>query len=417
MLVPENKQPASRVIVLGTNWDQRPWGEAEDVDKPEKWDLPALIVLPSPVEVAPNNGIRGLGQWLVQHVPAKRNTARFLILASDEKGIFQDEDLLFAARCAYLTSQAWVGDPKCKALKEEFDKPLRDRLKARFDRFAILRRWDFQSPEQCLFEIERIEKRGSETAFEVERKILSDLFDPAAFQKLALDYARNLRLVGDLLKELSEPPPATVPEIIPFLGETAVYERILQIAAQGILVLNVSGNWIGRLPEHSSDQEAYQHIRTKAFRSGPEMRQVQLGLPSAVGGTTVPSPKPQPPALPPPAVPPVVPPVPVFPPPPTYPPAEPPVTPPSTVGEPPSAPTQPAPAALPVVHRTDKPASGLNLSGCFETWGVPLTVTLSSARIEFSDLSVPQLKQILMKLPSAFKASLEVSYPEETKEP
>lgn len=68
---------------------------------------------------------------------------------------------------------------------------------------------------------------------------------------------------------------------------------------------------------------------------------------------------------------------------------------------------------LPKIRRTEEPASGINLSGCFERWGVPSGVTLSSAKIELKDVSVQQVKQILQRLPSSFRASLEISYQEE----
>lgn len=195
------------------------------------------------------------------------------------------------------------------------------------------------------------------------------------------------------------------------MGETALYEEILKVAATGKIVLNLGGAWIGRLAEHEDEGAALTYLRTKAFRSGQEMRQVQLGLPSAVGGTTVTAPRPQPLA-----------------------PAS------STLGSAststqesqlgngapfPSTPAVeeeetvlpgsqfPPVAKPPAVRRTEEPATGINLSGCFERWRVPSGTTLSSARLEFKDVSVQQIKQILQRLPSAFRASLEISYQED----
>ena len=68
------------------------------------------------------------------------------------------------------------------------------------------------------------------------------------------------------------------------------------------------------------------------------------------------------------------------------------------------------PAPVTRNKKSAEAATGLNLSGCFETWGVPAGHTIDSARIEFSGLTVQQIKQILQRIPSSFKASLEIAY-------
>ena len=57
--------------------------------------------------------------------------------------------------------------------------------------------------------------------------------------------------------------------------------------------------------------------------------------------------------------------------------------------------------------------SRINLSGCFEFWGVPTSQSIETARIEFSGLTAQQIKQILQRIPSTFKATLEIAYKEE----
>jgi hypothetical protein len=408
LLVPETKQAASRVIVLGPQWEQDPWGEVDEADSPERWDRPVLIVIPASLETSTENGTARLGDWLKKHVPAGRNTVRFLLPAMGSSGIYEDRELLFSARCSYLTTIAWKDDPKYRALKEEFDRPLREALKARYDRFAVLRRWDYRNPQQCVFDVEKIEARGGDIPSAVEEKIVADLFDPAGFQKSVLNHAKNLKPVGELLKDLCEPPPSNTSDAIPYLGETALYEEILKVAATGKVVLNVGGTWIGRLPEHEDESTALTYLRSKAFRSGQEMRQVQLGLPSAVGGTTVTAPRPQPLEVTSPTPIPVV---------------SPPRVPYSEGGIPastfeegaitPLEPASPPEVKPPKTLSTEEPATGINLSGCFERWGVPSGTTLSSAKVTFTDVSVQQLKQILQRLPSSFRASLEISYHEE----
>jgi hypothetical protein len=212
-----------------------------------------------------------------------------------------------------------------------------------------------------------------------------------------------------------EPPPTNAGEAIPFLGETKIYEWVLDIAAAGDLVLNVSGTWIGRRSEDVTDEDALRYIRSKAFRTGQEMRQIQLGLPGAVGGGTVTVPNPASGGSTPPGtggnIPPVT----------------------DGIGTPypPAAPDKGgnleehgetggaagiegtiSPAPIPAVkrNRSEQPATGINLSGCFEKWEIPACQTIETARIEFSGLSAQQVKQILQRIPSAFKATLEIAY-------
>jgi hypothetical protein len=283
-------------------------------------------------------------------------------------------------------------------LKEEFDKPLRDALKKRFDKFAVIRRWNFQQPDECIFDMERVAAQGGEIPNAVEKSLVEDLFDPAEFQDLVLERAKESSLVGDLLDELAEPPPPDTKDAIPFLGETLIYEEILKIVSRGKIVVNAGGTWVGRLPEHSSDEEALRFIRSRAFRSGQEMRQIQLGLPAAVGGTTVTGPGNQPPILPPQ--------------PPTGGGPQPPVIPPITPPIGPLGPVPPVPVPT-EVHRTDGATTAINLTACFEKWGVDPSAVLDTTKIEFNNLTVQQVKQILTRLPSSLKASMEVTFTKE----
>jgi len=330
---------------------------------------------------------------------------------SGAQGTYSDTELTFSARCSYLTSEAWAEDPKYRTIQEEFRRPLREALKKRFDRFAVLRRWNFRHPEECTFDVERVQAEGGAIPSAVEAKLLADLFDPSALERLVVDRAGESRLIGDLLGELTEPPSSNVGEAIPFLGNTAMYEEILKIAARGTVVLNVGGTWVGRQQEHESDEEALRHIYSRAYGPGQEMRQVQLGLPAAVGGTTVTGPTPRPLVMT------------------LYPPEEMETTGsapilegggPGVVPSPASddSPTiiRPIPAAT-QTRRTDKPNTGINLIGYFERWQIPSGTTLDRTTVEFEGLTVQQIKQILQRLPSSVKAWLEVSYPKEDAQP
>jgi len=413
IMVPEARELKSRVIVLGPHWQDNPWSEVEENDKPDRWDRPVLLVVPS--QCAMTGGtIPDLGKWLVDHIGRRRNTVRFLLLTLGEKGIYEDPTLIYLARCAHLTSRtAWGADARFFALQSEFDRPLREILKGRFDRFAILRNWNFQHPENCVFESERISKQGAEIPAEVEKKIMDDLFVPADFEQFITECARESWFVGAVLDELAEPPAESTKDATPYLGEQTIFEEILKIVAKGTIVVSVRGSWVTK-PDGADYETALTNIKHRAFVTGQEMRNVQLGLPGVVGGQTVGS---QPPAggggtpLPPGGGGTTLPPggggIQL---PPggggTLPPGGGITLPPPGGGEIP-------PPIAPRTHRTEEPKTGINLQGSFEAWGIPTDATLSSAKMEFTGVSVQQMKRILQSLPSAVRAQLEVVYTEE----
>ena len=415
ILVPETTSPPSRVIILGPNWKTDPWSDVDEADRPAKWDRPVLLVVPDQIEGGPIGINTTLGAWLAKHVQKRRNTVRFLLPAADTQSLFSDDELIYSARCSFLCSrEGWGSDTTYRALHQDFDRPLRASLKSRFNRFAVLRKWDFQQPQNCAFEIEKITEQGGDIPTAVEAKLLSDLFDQTEFKQFVLKRAKDSDFVGSMMDDLTEPPPLNAGEAIPFLGETKTYEFVLDIAASGDLVLNVSGTWIGRRSEDATDEDALRYIRGKAFRTGQEMRQIQLGLPGAVGGGTVTVPNPPGGTTQPRTGGPI-------------PPAGggtgtsyPPTTsggggtvgetgePGGTTGNGGIIPPEPIPATK--TNKAEEPATGINLSGCFETWGVPTSQAIETARIEFSGLTAQQIKQILQRIPSTFKATLEIAY-------
>ena len=412
----ETTSSPSRVIILGPNWKHDPWSEVDDADNPSKWDRPVLIVIPELVSNGPSGINATLGEWLKTHVQKRRNTVRFLLLASDAQSLFTDEELIFAARCSFLCSkEGWGNDQVYRALYQDFDKPLRAALKSKFNRFAIIRKWDYQQPQNCTFEVEKITDQSGNIPSAVEEKLLKDIFDQTDFKQFILERAKHSDSMATVLDELVEPPAPNAGEAIPFLGETKTYEFIQAIAASGDIVLNVGGTWFGRRSEDANDEDALRYIRAKTFRSGQELRQIQLGLPGVVGGGAVTSPtndgtssdKPE-------------------------------VTPPRgggvpsgsgdpvpTNGQPrtdtgeggahepddsPKPPITPAPTIR--NKKSEEPASGINLSGCFENWGVASSQELETACIEFSGVTAQQIKQILQRIPSNYKATLEIAYKE-----
>ena len=395
ILVPETRQPPSRVIILGPNWKNDPWNEVDEADQPAKWDSPVLLVIPEQIEGGQAAINACLGEWLVKHVQTRRNTVRFLLLAMDSNGLFNDNDLTYSARCSFLCSRkGWGADPIYRSLHQDFDRTLRNTLKARYNRFAILQKWDFQTPQNCSFDIEKIPVQGPEIPSKVEENIISDLFDQTEFRDFVLKRAKDADFVGSLMDDLAEPPPPNTGDAIPFLGETKAYEFVLEIAAKGNIVLNVNGAWIGRRAEDTSDEDALRYIRSKAFRTGQEMRRIQLGMPGAIGGGTITAGEEQKGEI---TSGEILPDKPTGEVPPSYPSAE------ANNGD---------PSIIPVIetNRTNEPTTGLNLSGSFEKWGVSSTQVIKSAKIEFNNLTAQQIKQILQRIPSTFKAMFEISY-------
>ena len=62
---------------------------------------------------------------------------------------------------------------------------------------------------------------------------------------------------------------------------------------------------------------------------------------------------------------------------------------------------------------TPAPTTVINLIGSFEQWGVSSDTTLATTKITFDGLTAQQVKQLLQKLPSSIRASLEVTFRKE----
>jgi Protein of unknown function (DUF499) len=274
-----------RVIALPKSWQTDPWSTLDAVEQPESWDsrLP-ILVLPE----EPDNIDSRLGRWLKDHLQKRRNTIRFLLPRSGSTNSFQDRDLLILAR-AEMKAQEWSSQgPEYKKLHTEFQTALRDILKKRFDRFAVLQRWNFTEPAQCRFSVESLKKQGAQIPEGIEEALTNDLFVPEDFEELVLEAASENSTVGKLLRELQEPRPAGQ-DCIPWLGETSMKERILRLCARGKIVINLRQmEWLQTHPGEDEDA-AWRRLRPKLSYTGRQLDEVFLLEPSAVpatGGTT-----------------------------------------------------------------------------------------------------------------------------------
>jgi len=280
-----------RVIALPKSWQTDPWSTLDEAEQPERWDdrLP-ILVLPE----EPENLDQRLGQWLKDHLQKRRNTIRFLLPRSGSSNAFQDRDLLILAR-AEMKAQEWSGrDPEYKKLHTEFQGALRDNLKKRFDRFAVLHRWDFSDPNQCVFSVESLKKQGAQIPEGIEEALSNDLFVPEDFEDLVLEAAADNSAIGKLLRELQEPRPAGQ-DCIPWLGETAMKERVLRLCARGKIAINLRGLEYLQTQPGEDEDTAWKRLRPKLSYTGRQLDEVFLMEPSAVpttGGSTLPAPQP-----------------------------------------------------------------------------------------------------------------------------
>jgi len=389
-----------RVIALPKAWVNDPWTSLDESEQPNNWDdrLPVLVLPEEPDKLDAT-----LGRWLKDQLQKRRNTVRFLLPRAGSTNAFQDRDLLILAR-AEMKAQEWSGqNPEYRKLHKEFETTLRDNLKKRFDRFAVLQRWNFADPAQCKFSVERLDKQGSQIPEAIEDALTNDLFVPEDFEDLVLEFADNNDAAGKLLRELQEPRPAGQ-DCIPWLGETAMKERLLRLCAKGKIALNVRG--MEYLQTHPGEDEdtAWRRLRPKLSLTGRHLDDVFVMRPSAVpatGGSAPAAPVPTP-------------------------------TPTggdllgggasSTPGVAELAPgDSPVPAPAPsdifgggatARRRTalSNPAtSPLNLIGKIEGWGIGPATRLDEVSIKVSTATGAQLRELLKKLPEGmtFELNLE----------
>lgn len=274
-----------RVIALPKSWQTDPWSTLDEAEQPERWDerLPILVLPEEPDAID-----QRLGRWLKDHLQRRRNTIRFLLPRAGSSNAFQDRDLLILAR-AEMKAQEWSGQgPEYKKLHSEYQGALRDIIKKRFDRFAVLHRWNFGDPDKCIFNVETLKKQGAQIPEGIEEALTNDLFVPEDFEDLVLQAAADNSAVGKLLRELQEPRPAGQ-HCVPWLGETAMKERILRLCARGKIAINLRGLENLQAQPGEDEEAAWKRFRPKLSYTGRQLDEVFLMEPSAVpitGGIT-----------------------------------------------------------------------------------------------------------------------------------
>lgn len=400
----EEVAKTSRVIALPRNWLNDPWTGLEESEQPDRWDdrLPILVLPEEPDRINER-----LGKWLKDHLQKRRNAVRFLIPRNGTSNAFYDRDLLVLAR-AEMKAQEWgAQNPEYRKLQSRYQGELRDILKKRFDRFAALHRWNFGDPAKCEFHVETLREQGAKVPEAIEASLTNDLFVPEDFEQLVLEAAANNSSVGKLLKELQEPRPAGQ-DCIPWLGETAMKERIVRLCAKGKVAINLRGMEYLQAQSGEDEESAWRRLRAKLSYTGRQLDEVFLLPPSAVPATGGAHPQPSsespspsglfggssgPAPIPPGGAP-------------GNPGAEPGAPPPNTD---PSGGIFDGDAGITRVPYAAPATSPLNLIGKLEGWGIGPATPVKSVTIKVDAATGAQLKELLKKLPDGmtFELSLD----------
>ena len=248
-----------RVVVLGGNWTADPWAGVEEGDLPAQWDdrIP-LLVVPEP----PDKVEARLGTWLKEHLQKRRNAVRFLLPREGSENHFHDRHLLVLARAVLLAEKWKTQNPEFKKLHTKYERELRDILKRRFDRFAILATWSFQTPSKCTFHIEGHKVEGAKIPDTVEELVAKNLFVSEDFEALVVTAAKQNESVGKLLRELQEPRPGGE-DCIPWLGETVMKEKLVRVCARGDIAINLRGMEHLQRRAGEDDDAAWKRMRGK----------------------------------------------------------------------------------------------------------------------------------------------------------
>jgi hypothetical protein len=209
-----------------------------------------------------------------------------------------------------------------------------------------------------------------------------------------------------VLSLLRDPSPGD--SLIPYLGDQALYERVLRVAANDKIAINRNSEWHCPQPGQSSD-DALRMLKQRATPTGRDWNSIYLGTPSEArgGGVTAP---PAPPgtlfgggtATQPPTGTTTV---------------EPPTTGPSTTT--PSGDTGPTvtPTAHPVIRRSLGPKTGINLLGDLEKWALPDKQRVTQTTLTFHGLSIKEVRDLCTKLPPKVQGELQITLPPDGEQP
>jgi hypothetical protein len=254
----ESNSSLGRVIVLRKNWQSKPWDDVDEKDRPENWDnrIPYIVIPKGNVKT------KELGAWLKEKVSKHRNTVRFILAKESLGPVFFDKGLLVLARAVYLAKQWKTADANYSVLHVKYQKELRDQLKVRFDRYAVLDTWNFGSPDQCEFEINSHKAEGDRIVPTIHEKIKTDLFLAEDFEELVLAAAKRNDSFATVLDQLKEPMGGGNP-CIPWIGENEAKEQIVRLCARGKIEINIAGRELLSSRPGESEDAAWTRMKGK----------------------------------------------------------------------------------------------------------------------------------------------------------
>lgn len=384
-----------RIVVLGADWRSQPWAGVDENDLPAQWNdrIPVLVV-----PEAPDKLDAILGSWLKEHLQSRRNTVRFLFPREGCENIFYERELLVLARAVLLADQ-WRGqNPEFKKLHASYERDLRARLKRHFERFAVIATWNFQEPSKCTFHIESHRAEGALIPEKVDELITKNLFVTEDFDALVLAAAQQSESVGKLLRELQEPRAAGA-DCIPWLGETAMKEKLVRLCARGDIALDLRGIENLQRRPGETEEAAWRRMAGK-LGTGRHLDETLIRPPQAelhADGVAPPAPpdpglllyigQGQPPDIS--------------------------VLAPSTTAPPAASAFKPA--AQLKQHSTASATSALNLLGKLESWGITTGTQVRDVQLKVANLTGAQLNTILKKLLEVDAVTYELALNKEEK--
>lgn len=378
-----------RVIILKRNWKSDPWAEIEERDLPQNWDnkIP-VIVMPA----SETNDVV-LGEWLKNNITKNRNTLRFLLVKKGLENVFFDKSLLVLARAVYLADQWKKADAEYVSLYSKFQKELRDQLNTRFDRFAILEKWNFAEPQKCEFITTSHNAEGSNILGAMQDLVRRELFIPEEFKDTIITSANSNLSVSQVLNQLKEPTSGGEPSI-PWLGEVEVKEWIIRLCSQGAIAINLLGREMLESRAGESESDAWQRMKGR-LGTGRQLEETTLHKPGthvSSGGSSDPEPITTNTTGP------------------STTQSNPNNTGNTTTFVPPSSTLfGGSPSAIHERKRFNAPnTSSLTLLGKLESWGVNPSNEIHDCKLSIEKLTGAQLQELLKKLPDGITYSLDL---------
>lgn len=280
----ESNSSLGRVIVLKRNWQSNPWVDVDEKDRPENWDnrIPYIVVPKGNVQA------KELGFWLKEKVSKHRNTIRFMLAKESLEPVFYDKGLLVLARAVYLAKEWKNSNANYTELYVKYQKELRNQLKGRFDRYAVLDTWNFANPDQCEFEINSHKAEGDRIVPAIHEKIKTDLFLAEDFENLVLKAAKRNDSFSAVLNQLKEPIGGGNPSI-PWLGENEIKEHIVRLCARGKIEININGRELLSSCPGETEDAAWNRMKGK-IGTGRTLEETMIHEPdstvSSGGGQT-----------------------------------------------------------------------------------------------------------------------------------